>query len=734
MPNRRRWLSLDVLGLRVTLRRNRHGVAEIRADDDLALAAGLGFFHAHDRLVQMELMRLVGEGRLSECLRADDDTEAVDVFMRERDLAGGAAAEVANLTPEARRFAEAYGAGVNHWLRRHRRPVELLLARHRPAPWTPADTLLVIKLMSYLGLAQSQEDLERFLAQAIGEGVPVGALRRLFAPHLDGMDDATVSLLRQVRLHRPLLPRRPAPAPAPALSGSNNWALAAHRTASGAAMLCCDPHLEVNRLPAIWYEAAMGTADDTRIGITMPGVPGLVMGRTRHLAFGFTYGFMDQVDLFIEEVRDRRVRRGAGYRAVEAVEEVIQRRDRPPVTIHRYESDRGQLEVDPRGGRLEDGLVLARAWSGRRAGGAASLDALWRIVRARSVAEARRVVREVSISCNWLLADSDGHIGFQQSGLLPARRHSGLYPLPAWDDDVAWSGWVPTASLAGESDPPDGVLVTANDDHNPPGGPLVVNVSMGPDRANRIRSLLDATARPSVEDMQRIQLDLVSTQAQRIMELIAPHLPDTAAGRLLAGWDCRYDPGSRGATVFEQAYHALLERVFGDGLLGRRRWRQMRDDTALLGLFFNVFDRALLDPDPWAWGPPGRGATLREVLSATLAGLDPGSVPRWGDLRQMVMHNVLLGGRLPRWLGFDHGPVALPGGRATIVQGQILRAHGRLSCTGPSWRFVADLGRQGAATVLAGGPSGRRCSRWYRSDVDRWLSGGLKTVEPPPQG
>ena len=134
------------------LRRGVEGVVEVRAESEAGLAAGLGWAHAHDRLVQMELQRVAGQGRLCELLADDEETLEIDCFMRDLELARGAEEDAEGLDPATMRIAEAYAEGVNAWLERHRRPIELLLVRHRPAPWRVADTLLTVGLMSYVGL------------------------------------------------------------------------------------------------------------------------------------------------------------------------------------------------------------------------------------------------------------------------------------------------------------------------------------------------------------------------------------------------------------------------------------------------------------------------------------------------------------------------------------------------------------------------------------------------------
>lgn len=723
--------AVTVAGRTVEIGRTGDGVVEIRGGDDLDLAAGLGLAHGHDRLLQMDMLRLAARGRLAECLEATDETFGVDVFMRDLGVARTAAADVERLDPDSLALAEVYAAGVNHALEHCPRPLELRLVRRRPEPWTATDTLATIGVMSYVGLAQVQQDMERLIVESIMAGADPDRLRRLLAPHLDGLDDEIVQLIRRLNTIRSVLPapvRRAAAAPA--AGGSNAWAVAGHRSATGTPLLACDPHLECNRLPAIWYEAVMRLPDDYRIGVSMPGVPGIVMGRTRHLAFGFTYGFMDSIDYFIEEVRDGQVRRGDGWEPVTVRTETVNRRGSTPLELSLRETDHGVLEVDPRNGALGDGLYLARAWTGHRFGHAPSLAAIAQLPRARDVATAQEVARTVTMSCNWVLADREGGIAFQQSGQLPLRRHSGVHPVPGWDARFAWQGLAPADVLLSERNPADGVIASANNLVNPPAGPLAVNLPQGEERVERIRTLLAARERHTTADFERIQLDLVSRHAERFMPILHPLLPDTPAGRLLAVWDLRYDRDSRAATLFEEVYREMLRRVFGDGLLGRERWRALQEQTGFLAFYHHLFDRVLLGGDRFWWGEEGREPVLREVLAQVLgADVDPSRVERWGASQRVLMRNLLLGGRLPRWLGFDHGPVEIAGCRGTVVQGGVNTIGGRQSSFAPSWRFVTDLGGDRAATVLAGGPSARRFSRWYRTDVDRWLEGRYKTLK-----
>jgi len=157
----------QIAGSTIRVRRTTGGVIEIHGSNQVDLQRGLGFWHAHDRLVQMLLVRLVGQGRLCECLKYDGESLAMDTLMRHIGMARTAHDEVARLSPVAREFGQAYTDGINAYLLTNRLPMEFRLAGYRPEPWAIADTLITINLMSYVGLAQTQQDLEQFLIQAI---------------------------------------------------------------------------------------------------------------------------------------------------------------------------------------------------------------------------------------------------------------------------------------------------------------------------------------------------------------------------------------------------------------------------------------------------------------------------------------------------------------------------------------------------------------------------------------
>jgi penicillin amidase len=212
------------------------------------------------------------------------------------------------------------------------------------------------------------------------------------------------------------------------------------------------------------------------------------------------------------------------------------------------------------------------------------------------------------------------------------------------------------------------------------------------------------------------------------MEIIGPLLAgmDSPATDILRNWNLRYDAASTGAVIFENVYQELHREVFGKNGFGTQLVDYLGEETGIFIDFYLAFDRVLLsETSPW-FGNSSREEIYMSALDRALQ--EP--VRKWGDLRQFPLTHILFGGKLPRILGFDRGPVTGIGSRATIHQGQIYRSAGRMTTFFPSFRIISDLSETTSWTNLSGGPSDRRFSRWYVSDLDNWVKGSYKRLGP----
>ena len=706
----------------LTITRDAHGVPHIHAGSEADLYRGLGFVHGTDRPLQVLATRLAGWGRLAEHLPFPDLLEA-DRSFRRMGFHVGVEEQAASMEPDERRLVAAYCDGMNQALR-GRAPWELrLFGIRRVDPWTPADCMVLTRLVGFVGLAQSQGEMERLVVQMVRAGVPRAYLDELFPRGLDGLDEELVS---KVEPGEPLVPPQVRWLPfVPRPVASNNWAVAPSRTRSGRALLSSDPHLELG-LPAVWSEVVGTWEDRWVVAATMPGLPGFLVGRTDSLAWGPTYAYMDATDSWVEECRGGAVRRDVDGEptwvpATERVEEIRVRRGTPQRLVA-HETDRGILDGDPD----IDGLRLATRWSGRDAG-AQSMAAVFGVLRARDVDAGRAAIGRLELAQNWLLADAQGSIAYQMSGLMPlrARPDSGLAPLPAWDPDTAWRGFAAVEDLPRDKDPERGYLVTANDDLNHLGRLAPINLPMGDSRATRIAETLAANDSWTVEDTQKLQVDMVAAHPRRYLEVLRPLLGDTGNERVLRDWDCSYAIESTGATLFERWYRGLVLEVFGEAL-GHDVVEYLLDETGVLADFYDNVDGVLLRERSAWFG----GATREELYARVAARTLPGPVQAWGDTRPVTARHLLFGGTPLARLGFDRGPFPLPGGRGTVQQGQLFRVLARETSFMPTLRFVTDFAEEQAHTALAGGPSDRVRSPWYANDFGNWRAGRLKTLRP----
>ncbi len=706
--------------------RDKSGVPHVEADNLSDLCWGQGFVHARDRGLQMLIMRILGQGRLCELLDDSEASLAIDIFFRKMNWCGHVNDAVEALTGNTREIVAAYADGINTaFSQKH--PWELKLLGYRPEQWTIEDTVTLSRMLGYLTLAQSQSEIERLLMQMIQAGLSPEHLEELFPGQLQGLD---LDLLKKVTLPERLIPPDILwQTAAPRMMASNNWVVSGSKSASGQPMVCNDPHLEINRLPSIWYENVLKVQDRFAIGATMPGFPGILTGRTTNLAWGVTYAFIDAVDSWVEKCKQ-----GQYYRAdddqwlpFEQRREIIRRKKQSPYEIIFYENEHGVLDGDPN----TEGYYLATRWAAARSG-TVSLDSIIHMWHVNTVAEAMDTLGRQESAWSFVMADTHGDIGFQMSGLVPIRKAgtSGLIPLPGWDGANDWQGFASHEDLPRAFNPSQGFFATANHDLNAYGKIAPINMPMGAYRADRINELLASGGKLTVDDMFAMQFDVYSRQAADFMTILKPLLPDTEAGQILRNWDLKYDAQSRGAYLFESIYRELLIQIFGKNGWGQDVGRFIYDETGIFTDFYLNFDRILLAESSVWFGSETRDELYRRVAETAL------DIPikTWGETRQVMMNHLIFGGKLPVFLGFDHGPLTIVGGRATIHQGQIYRSSNRETTFAPSYRIVSDLASEECRTNLAGGPSDRRFSKWYLADLENWKKGTYKTLRVDADG
>ncbi len=293
--------TLPGLSAPVTIVLDRNGIPFIRAASDTDAAEALGYLHARDRLFEMDLMRRAASGTLSEIL--GPLTLGSDEEMRRLGLRQSAERDLASLSPGAREMLQAYADGVNAYIaERGRFAAPEFLALGRPAPWTVTDSLLWGKLLGLwlsgnfrleldrLALSRKQP-INKIMALWPAQGIALPETASLAVPVSPALADAAGAVLGWIRSF-------PEPFTQPA-QASNEWAVAGRRSASGHPLLAGDPHLGFG-FPSLWYLARIDTPSTTLAGATAPGVPFMIIGRNRHIAWTFTDTGAAVQDVFIE--------------------------------------------------------------------------------------------------------------------------------------------------------------------------------------------------------------------------------------------------------------------------------------------------------------------------------------------------------------------------------------------------------------------------------------------------
>ena len=317
--------------------RDNHGTCHAEGKDKKDVFGLMGYAHGKDRGMQIILMRILGQGRASEILDASDEMLEVDKFFRRMNWMGATSVEIEKFSPKTKEVSDAYCKGVNRAFSQ-KIPWECKLLRYKPEPWRIEDIVLISRMIGYLTLAQSQGEMERLLIELVQAGIDEERLQELFPGILKGLD---IDLIKKIQLQERIVsPVSLWNIAAPVMMASNNWAVSGWKTALGKPILSNDPHLEVNRLPNVWYEIVLKTEDSYAIGATMPGVPAILIGRNPDLAWSATYSFMDGTDSWIEYCKNGNyLREPERWIQFTRREEIIKRKKRKPVKVVFYNND-----------------------------------------------------------------------------------------------------------------------------------------------------------------------------------------------------------------------------------------------------------------------------------------------------------------------------------------------------------------------------------------------------------
>jgi penicillin G amidase len=734
--------SLNITGLSapVEIMRDTWGVPHLYAANSYDLFLAQGFVHAQDRLWQMELNRRTAAGRLSEIFGevALDTDRTTRTFGFRR----CAIVDQENASADMADALNAYTAGVNAFLQHPTAslPIEFSLLRYQPEPWTVLDSATVMAMLTWqMSHAWYGEIVRAQLIEAIGPEhaaeleihYPTGNPATLPQGIEFNAIDAD-GILRAMR--GPFLDHG---------KGSNAWAVAGSKTTTGKPLLCNDPHLPL-LLPSLWYKVHLVGGPFDVIGVSVPGLPMVLIGHNPHIAWGITLAYTDCEDLYIEKLdpgQRNKYRFGETWRTAEVVREEIRVKGRATPHVEEVTiTHHGPIISDVIGYTGKQVAVnsmalrashVARGW-------------LW-LNQAKGWDEFVRAMRLIEApQLNVAYADTAGNIGYWCTGRVPVRAQGkGDVPVPGWTGEYEWIGEVPFEEMPHALNPQQGYVITANNRLVPADYPhFLGDVWMNGYRARRAAEVFESKPKLSADDLRALQMDVTCLPGldfvKRVGDLQSDDPDATLALDLLRQWDGNLTVETIGGTVYEVARYTLARNVFEaalskslvDRVMGQGFHPLLLNATEFYGHDTVALLRLLDNPQSWWWSQAGgREATIGRSLKQAIAwlrqtlGADQQQW-QWGQLHHSTFpHAMAL--QKPLDQVFNRGPYPIGGDTDTVCQIAMLPNEPYDNkAWAPTYRQIVDLGDLSKSQwVYAPGQSGQLGSPHYDDLIDAWRTG-----------
>lgn len=744
--------------------RDEYGIPHIEAQNTEDLFFAQGYVHAQDRFWQMELLRLVSQGTLSEVFGSvtlEPDRLARNVGWHRAAVADWAWYQEND--PETVRVLEAYSAGINAYLDDHRENFSLNMTIWQVVatpweikPWTPTDSLAIGVFLDWsLGGGLYREQERAILAQRLGE-TAVSELWPYYSadrPYI--MADQEWATTTQTQLPLPHIDNNLLTAPligsAPdawgfnqrlsPFAGSNSWVISGELSDTGLPLLANDPHLSLE-MPSRWYEIGLRAPGWNVIGFSMAGIPGVLIGRNDHIAWGLTNARIDTQDIFIEKLNPENPLQyefEGKWRDVEVIEEVIKVWGQEDIILPVRFTHHGPILNEP-DERLTE--VLSLSWTTLH-GPSRVFKALLLLNQAQTYDDFQTAMQFWdSLAQNVVYADVEGNIAYQLPGRIPIRPNStGSLPVPGWTGEYEWQGWIPFEEMPHLFNPESGFIVTANNAIVSQNYPYVLSQEWGAgDRAARIEQMIQETltenGRITMSDFARIQLDTKSLMATDyvplLLDLSSNDQRVNQALQHLQNWDFQEQKDSIATSIFEIFYMHLAHETLADEL-GDIPDVYLFDGNTQLMFFHHLAQQ----PNAIWWDnintatPETREQILLQALVAALDWLENRLGADMNQWQWSSLHTITFISTPVGEFGLpliddavNRGPFPVDGGNSVISATDWAWEEPAISSGGVTFRFLTDLSALDTGQgVHATGQSGHPFHRHYDDLIPLWLNG-----------
>jgi penicillin amidase len=743
-------LSVKGLSAAVKVTRDGHGVPAIEAASLEDLFFAQGYITAQDRLWQMDIMRRFGAGELSEIL--GEDTLKIDREQRILGLRAAAKKSLAMASPRDRLYFDAYARGVNAFIEADasRLPLEFRILKYRPKLWQAEDSIVIanqmVKDLNFytFGDTIAHEKILAKLGPELAADLyvnrswhdrPLTVMRADINDEDkqgdsddddDDDDDGPDNSVTQQRSGNEIWAQH---APE-AVNGSNDWVVSGTHTVTGKPLLSNDMHLG-HQMPNLWYEAHLKSGNLDVAGVTLPGMPYVIVGHNQRIAWGFTNVGPTVADAFIENFNAQGAyQTPQGWQQPDHREELIRIKGKPDVTVDVKSTRHGPIVTELVPGETRQ---IALRWT--------LYDGLhmpfFDVDSAQNWEDFRKAFSQLDApGQNVVYADVDGNIGYHTTGRVPIRASSdGSLPVSGADDAHEWTGYIPFDKLPSIYNPASGVIATANGRITPDNYPNSISAEWeAPWRTARIYHVLESGRKFAPADMLALENDVHSENdlfaAERFVYAVdhasRPSARAKQAADLMRSWDGRMLASSTAATIAVRSARELT-RLLLEPKLGPAPQDAMQQKTTLNWKTYSwemrtVWLQNVMLHQPKRWLPE-KYSNYDELLTAAVeAAVNAPEAPKdlaqwhWGSVNAVDIEHPVLG-KIPllqRWTA--------PGLQEQSGSGYTVKAVTRNH--GPSERFTANLADLDQSTLnTVTGQGGSFLSPYYMDQWKAWYEG-----------
>ncbi len=730
--------DINVPGLReeVTVLRDSFAIPHIYAQNDKDLYRATGFIMAQDRLWQMDLLRRVTQGRLSEIMGRDQSD--IDLLMRALRIGEKSRKVLLHLDPEIISALDEFSEGVNYYIENFPLPPEFKILGYSPDPWLPEHSLNLIGYMSWD--LTSGWDTELLLYQ-IMEKVGKEQMKELIPRN----ENHSVFVYQQpenlkVNITETILSagNQLKKTGLEIFNGSNNWAVSGAKSESGKPLLANDMHLGLFA-PGIWYQIHQVSGNNLNVtGVAVPGQPFVICGHNDSIAWGMTNVYVDDLDFYAETLNKDSTHYllNGEWRALLVKEEIIKTKEGIDIIEKLKFTHRGPLINKFKN---EDETALSIRWIGNEMSN--EMESIYLLNRANNWKDFRNALKTfVSVSQNIVYADVAGNIGLQCAAGVPVREHSGINIFPGDTILHDWKGLVPFEELPFEYNPLRGFVSSANNKTAPEDYPYEIGYWYHiPERIERIREMLESKKKHSIDDFERIQGDFYSKKAEKMVPEFLKVFEqksdwnemDRIVIEELQRWDFDIHKESLAASVFEILYHKTGENLVRDDLSMELLKQFMADRLLTENLILNILPEK---NSPWI---DDKNTTEEETFNdivlrsleetveelKLIAGSDP-SDWQWGNIHTFtISHPLAVVPMLDKVFNLSRGPFGLPGSYHTVCPYSYSLNNKFKVIHGASHRHIYDLSAwDNSRTVIPTGTSGIPASEHYLDQIAFYIN------------